>query len=62
MQQLSFKQEEHLTRWILQQEALNYASIHAQVLWWGEMAPPLKRSLDLGNSFPILRALMYNKS
>jgi hypothetical protein len=21
------------------------------VLWWGEMAPPLKRSPDLGNSF-----------
>jgi hypothetical protein len=26
------------------------------------MAPPLKRSLNLSNSFPILRALMYNKS
>jgi hypothetical protein len=31
MQQLSPKQEEHLTRWILQQEALNYAPTHAQV-------------------------------
>jgi hypothetical protein len=26
------------------------------------MAPPLKRSPDLGNSFPVPRALMYNKS
>jgi hypothetical protein len=31
MQRLSPEQEEHLTRWILQQEALNYAPTHAQV-------------------------------
>jgi hypothetical protein len=29
------------------------------ILWWGEMAPPLKRSPDLGNSSPVPRALMY---
>jgi hypothetical protein len=31
MQRLSPEQEKHLTHWILQQEALNYAPTHAQV-------------------------------
>jgi hypothetical protein len=31
-------------------------------VWWGEMAPLLKKSPDLGNSFPVPSALMYNKS
>jgi transposase-like protein len=30
-QRLSLEQEEHLSRWILRQEALNYAPTHAQV-------------------------------
>jgi hypothetical protein len=29
------------------------------IVWWGEMAPPLKGSLNLSNSSPMLRALMY---
>jgi hypothetical protein len=29
------------------------------ILWWGEMAPLPKKSPDLGNSSPVLRALMY---
>jgi hypothetical protein len=30
-----------------------------QIVWWGEMAPLSKKSLDLGNSYPVPRALMY---
>jgi hypothetical protein len=28
-------------------------------VWWGEMSPLPKKSLDLGNSSPVPRALMY---
>jgi hypothetical protein len=28
-----------------------FRHFHCVVLWWGEMAPPLKRSPDLGNNF-----------
>jgi hypothetical protein len=29
------------------------------LLWWGEMAPLSEKSLDLDNSSPVPRALMY---
>jgi hypothetical protein len=30
-----------------------------QLMWWGEMSLLLEKSLNLSNSSPILRALMY---
>jgi hypothetical protein len=32
---------------------------YSKILWWGEMAPLPKKSPDLGNSYPVPRALMY---
>jgi hypothetical protein len=29
----------------------------ARLLWWGEMAPPLKGSPDLGNSSPVPKSI-----
>jgi hypothetical protein len=46
----------------IREAKLVFTSKAPSLLWWGEMAPPLKRSPDLGNSFPVPRALMYDKS
>jgi hypothetical protein len=44
------------------QSKIDLLFYYLKALWWGEMAPLLKKSPDLGNSSPTPRALIYNRA